>query len=157
MQNQNYQHLSMWRLVAYTIVVILLAVQWLMHLTADSWLGLLDYGLFFLATLTLCQSKRRTWLLAGLLVIVILATVLMDCYAFMLSTEMATAMLAMKIMTMVTIVQNVVFSLYFFWAAWFLLRENNKINQLLGCVIVVSIAVHLLPAIWFTLQFISTM
>lgn len=153
-QTTNYQQLSKWRLIAYTIVIILMTVQWFMHLTADSWLGLLAYGLFFLATLTLCQSKRRTWVLGVLLVIVILATTLVDSYAFTLSTEMPTAMLSMKMMTAVTIIQNVVLSLYLLGTMWLLWREPNKITQLLGYTIAVFIAVRLLPATWFTLQFI---
>lgn len=156
MQNQinPYKNLPTLRLVAYVAIVFLLLIQWLMRLSTDSWLGLLAYALFFLATLTLCQSKRRAWVLGALLVIVILATTLVDSYAFTLSTEMPTAMLSMKMMTAVTIIQNGVLSLYLLGTMWLLWREPNKITQLLGYTIAVFIAVRLLPATWFTLQFI---
>ncbi len=125
-----------------------------MHLATDSLIGLLACMLFFLATLTLCSSKRRYQLFSAPLIFFVLATVLLDNYAFSIVGEMQTAMQSMQMMTAATIVQNIVLSLYLLVCTALLWREPRLITRWLGWVIITYLATQLLPATWFSLQFL---
>ncbi len=171
---KNNQTLSVIRLTVYAVVVILCIMQWLLQQNADSLISLFAYVLFFLATLTRCRSQRRYRIFSRLLIFIVPATVLLDHYAFTIAGEMETAMRSMQIMTAVTMIQNIVLSLYLFGCLPLLLqetllrepllqemllqepllRERRLITRLLGWGIIVYFAIRLLPATWFTLQFI---
>ncbi len=154
MKRENHRKLSTMRLIIYGIVILLAIIQRYLHLGIDSLIGLLLYGLFFLATLTLCKSKRRYWFASSFLVFIVLLIIAVDQYAFLLAGAMKTAMLSMKMMTAVTVIQNLVFSLYLLICTGLLWREKRVVTRWLGLGIVIYFAVQLLPATWFTLQFI---
>lgn len=154
--NSDQNSVTMRRII-YAVVMVFIVILQMIQSGNDDWRNLFACALFFLATLTLCKRKRQTRLLSGLLIVIILLTILIDAYAFSLSTEMSTAMLSMKMMTAMTIVQNVVFSLYLLGAVWLVRREKSMLMRLLGWGIAGYFAVRLLPATWFTLQFVASM
>ncbi len=146
------------RLLLCIAIIIMVIAQWFMHLGFTSFLGLSACVLFILSSLTLFRHKRKTWFLSGLLILTLLGTVILDNYAFSLAGDMQTAMLSMKMMALVRVVQNLVISIYLLicikllWQD--LWRETHWLTQFLSWAIALYFALQWLPATWFTLQFI---
>lgn len=143
--------------MAYAVVIVLAIVQWQWQLRNNSLLSLSNYILFFLTVLTLTKSKARYGLSGGLLLCVFIATLALDKYASTLTGSMQTAMLAMQLMTAVTMIQNILLGLYLLVCAGLLWREPKLTVRCLGGGIAAYFAVQLLPQAWFTLRFIFSL